>query len=50
MGNWTYLIATILIIIWAVGFFGGYYTGGIIHMLLLLAAIAILVQMLSRPE
>ncbi|MDF3078784.1 MAG: family rane protein [Sphingobacteriaceae bacterium] len=46
MGNLLYIIAVILIIIWAVSFFGGYATGGIIHILLVIAIIAILLRVI----
>ncbi|HVZ98486.1 MAG TPA: lmo0937 family membrane protein [Chitinophagaceae bacterium] len=46
MGNLLYLIAVILVIIWAISFFGGFYTGGIIHILLVLAVIAILLRVI----
>lgn len=46
MGNLLYLIAVILIIIWAVSFFGGYATGGIIHVLLVIAIIAVLLRVI----
>jgi len=46
MGNLLYIIAVILIIIWAVSFFGGYVTGGIIHILLVIAIIAILLRVI----
>jgi hypothetical protein len=46
MGNLLYLIAVILIIIWAISFFGGYVTGGIIHLLLVIAVIAILLRVI----
>ncbi len=46
MGNLLYLIAVILIIIWAVSFFGGYATGGIIHILLVIAIIAVLLRVI----
>jgi hypothetical protein len=45
MGNLLYVIAVILIIIWAVGFFG-YQAGGIIHILLVIAIIAILLRVI----
>ncbi|RYG42732.1 MAG: lmo0937 family membrane protein [Chitinophagaceae bacterium] len=49
MGNLLYLVAVILIIIWAVGFFG-YSTswggGGLIHILLVIAIIAILLRVI----
>ena len=37
MGNLLYVIAVILVIIWAISFLGGYYTGGLIHILLVIA-------------
>ena len=46
MGNLLYIIAVVLIIIWAVSFFGGFYTGGIIHVLLVIAIIAILLRLI----
>ncbi|MCC2598379.1 lmo0937 family membrane protein [Sphingobacterium sp. FBM7-1] len=46
MGNILYLIAVILVIIWAVSFFGGYASGGIIHILLVIAVVAILLRVI----
>ncbi|WP_157278685.1 lmo0937 family membrane protein [Olivibacter sitiensis] len=46
MGNLLYLVAVILVIIWAVSFFGGYATGGIIHVLLVIAIIAVLLRVI----
>ena len=46
MGNLLYLIAVILVIIWAVSFFGGYATGGIIHVLLIIAIVAVLLRVI----
>ncbi len=46
MGNLLYLVAVVLIIIWAVSFFGNFYTGGIIHILLVIAIIAILLRVI----
>ncbi|MEO6883330.1 MAG: lmo0937 family membrane protein [Bacteroidia bacterium] len=46
MGNALYVIALILIIGWAVGFLG-YNAGGIIHILLVLAIIAILLRIIQ---
>ncbi|MEP7195928.1 MAG: lmo0937 family membrane protein [Saprospiraceae bacterium] len=46
MGNLLYLIAVILIIGWAVGFFA-YSAGSIIHVLLVIAIIAILFRVIS---
>lgn len=45
MGGLLYLIAIILIIGWAVGFFA-YSAGGIIHILLVIAVIAILLRLI----
>ncbi|MBC7424779.1 MAG: lmo0937 family membrane protein [Ferruginibacter sp.] len=48
MGNLLYLVALVLVIIWAVSFLGGYYTGGIIHVLLVIAIVAILLKVIRR--
>lgn len=50
MGNLLYIIAVILIIFWAVGFIG-YSAGGIIHILLVIALIAIVLRIIQgrRP-
>ncbi len=50
MGNLLYLIAVILIIIWAISFLGGFFTGGIIHILLVIAVIMILLKVLRRER
>jgi hypothetical protein len=46
MGNLLYVVAVILIIAWAVGFFA-FSAGGIIHVLLVIAIIAILFRIIS---
>lgn len=46
MGNLLYLIAVILIIGWALGFFA-FHAGGIIHVLLIIAVIAILLRIIQ---
>jgi hypothetical protein len=46
MGNLLYFIAVILIILWALGFFVG-SAGNIIHILLVIAAIAILLRIIQ---
>ena len=46
MGNLLYVIAVILLIAWAIGFFG-YSAGGIIHILLVIAIIAILLRLIQ---
>ena len=47
MGNILYVIAVVLIIIWAISFLGGYYTGGLIHILLVIAIIVIVYKLLT---
>lgn len=46
MGNLLYYIAVILIIIWAIGFLG-YAAGGLIHILLVIAVIAVLLRVIG---
>jgi hypothetical protein len=46
MGNILYIIAVILVIGWAIGFFG-YAAGGLIHILLIIAVIAILLNIIQ---
>jgi hypothetical protein len=46
MGNLLYIIAVVLIIAWAVGFFA-YSVGNIIHILLVIAVIAILLRVIQ---
>lgn len=46
MGNLLYIIAVILIIGWIVGFVG-FQAGGLIHILLVIAIIAILLRVIS---
>jgi hypothetical protein len=47
MGNLLYIIAVILVIIWAIGFFG-YAAGGIIHVLLVIAIVLVLLKFIRR--
>jgi Family of unknown function (DUF5670) len=46
MGNLLYLIAVFLIIAWAIGFLA-FNVGGIIHVLLVIAAISILLRIIQ---
>jgi hypothetical protein len=46
MGNLLYIVAVVLIIGWAVGFIG-YNAGGLIHVLLVIAVIAIIVKVIQ---
>jgi len=47
MDNLLYIIAVILVIGWAIGFFA-YGAGGLIHILLVIAVIAILLKVIRR--
>lgn len=49
MGNLLYTIAVILVIFWAIGFFA-YSAGSIIHILLVIAVIAILFRIISGDK
>jgi len=46
MGNLLYAVAVILVIFWAIGFLG-FHAGGIIHLLLVIAVIAILLRVIQ---
>lgn len=46
MSNLLYTIAIVLIILWAIGFFA-YNAGSIIHILLVIAVIAILLRLIQ---
>ena len=46
MGNLLYFIAVILIIAWAIGFFA-YSVGGMIHILLIIALIAVIFRLIQ---
>ena len=46
MGNLLYIVAVILIIAWAIGFIG-YNVGGIIHILLVIAIIAVILRVIQ---
>lgn len=45
MGNLLYIIAVILVIGWLIGFVG-YHAGGIIHILLVIAIIAVILRLI----
>jgi Family of unknown function (DUF5670) len=49
MGNLLYIIAVILLIAWAIGFIG-YSAGGIIHVLLVIAVIAVLFRIIQGKK
>ena len=46
MENLLYLIAVILVIGWAIGFFA-FHAGGLIHVLLVIALIAVIFRVIS---
>jgi hypothetical protein len=46
MTNLLYVVAVVLIIAWAIGFVG-FHAGGLIHILLVIAVIAILVRVIQ---
>jgi tryptophan-rich sensory protein len=45
MGGILYIIAVILVIAWAIGFLG-YHAGGLIHILLVIAIIAVVLRLI----
>jgi len=47
MNNLLYLIAIILVIVWATGYFA-YEAGGLIHILLVIAIIAVLLRVIGN--
>ena len=49
MGNLLYTIAVILIIAWAIGFIG-FHVGGIIHILLVIAIIAVILRVIQGKK
>lgn len=49
MGNLLYILAVILVIFWVIGFLG-FHAGGIIHILLVIAAIAILLRLIQGKK
>jgi hypothetical protein len=49
MGNLLYVVAVILLIAWAIGFVG-YNAGGIIHILLVIAIIAVILRVIQGKK
>jgi len=49
MGNLLYVIALILIICWAIGYIG-YGAGGLIHILLVIALIAVVLRAIQGKQ
>ncbi len=46
MGNLLYIVAVVLLILWAVGYFG-YNAGQLIHILIVIAVIAFLLRIIT---
>jgi hypothetical protein len=46
MSNLLYVVAVILVIAWAIGFVG-FHAGGIIHILLVIAIIAVILRVIQ---
>jgi Family of unknown function (DUF5670) len=49
MSNLLYTVAVILIIFWAIGFFA-YSAGGMIHILLVIAVVAVLLRLIQGKK
>lgn len=49
MSNLLYVVAVILIILWAIGYFA-YDSGGVIHILLVIAIVAILLRVIRGRD
>jgi len=49
MGNILYIIAVVLIIAWLIGFLG-FHAGGIIHILLVIAVVAVLLRIIQGQK
>jgi len=49
MGNLLYAVAVILLIAWAIGFIG-FHAGGIIHVLLVIAVIAVIFRIIQGKK
>lgn len=46
MGNILYIVAVVLVIAWALGYFAFHVTGSIIHLLLVIAVISVVLQLI----
>lgn len=40
-------VIIVLLVLWALGFIGGFTSGGLIHLLLVIVAVAVVVRLLS---
>lgn len=50
MGNILYVIAVILVIAWLIGYVGYNVGGGLIHLLLVIAVIAVLLRLIQGKK
>ena len=49
MGNFPYLLAIVLLIVWLIGFIG-LHAGGLMHFLLIIAIIAMILRIIHRKK
>jgi hypothetical protein len=49
MGNLLYVVAVVLLLAWAIGFVG-FHAGGIIHVLLVIAIIAVILRVIQGKK
>lgn len=49
MGNLLYIVAVVLLILWAIGYLG-FNAGGIIHVLLVIALIAVILRVIQGKK
>ncbi len=49
MGNLLYIIAVVLVITWLIGFLG-YNAGGLIHILIVIAIIAVILRIIQGKK
>lgn len=49
MNNLLYTIAVVLIILWAIGYFA-YSAGGLIHILLVIAVVAVILRLIQGKK
>lgn len=49
MSNLLYIVAVVLVILWAIGYMG-FHAGGIIHILLVLALIAVIFRIIQGKK
>lgn len=50
MGNLLYIIAVVLVILWLIGYVGFSFGGGLIHILLVIALIAIILRVIQGKK